>query len=392
MDTYTEVTYSNGISPYKLIINFDEKGDIVSLDMPRPSNFHAHLRSAELMNAVARDIMVWVKYLLVMPNTGPIDTITKMATYRNHLKKLAGDYGFEVEFIMTIYFTDKLTPCIVEYLSWLPFKCAVKYYPPHKGATTGSGSGIPLQDAPKTLLAMSKYGIRLLLHGESVYNKAGRELPHSEREGYFMKHEFLWLRESFPDLLICIEHASTKLAVDLVRSDTTGKTVATFTPHHLLFIDKDYECRSWRNHLKTMPFLKTGEDRNALVEFVTSGDKRAILGDDTAPHPSSTKAGSFEDASCGAWLPHSLSLYALVFKNAGALNERFVKFACLNGPNWWKLPRPNPSDIVRIVQETKLDIPEPTPIHDGPNGNDVVIPLGWTTENDRLKIGHALFQ
>lgn len=383
-------TYAEGISPYKLTVNLDSRGDIISLETPRPSNLHAHLRSAELMNAVARDIMVWVKYLLVMPNTGPIDTISKMVTYHNRLKEIKCEYGFEVEFIMTLYFTDQLTPRVVENLSWLPFKCAVKYYPPHKGATTESGFGIPLQDALETLQAMSEHGIRLLLHGESVYNKKGHELPHSEREGYFMQHEFPWLRESFPDLLICIEHASTKLAVDLIRSDTTGKTVATFTPHHLLFTDEDYERRSWRNHLKTMPFLKTAEDHEALVEFVTSGDKRVILGDDTAPHPSSTKVGSFDDASCGAWLPHSLSLYALVFKNAGALDERFVKFACLNGPDWWGLPRPNPTDTIRIVRETKLDVPEPTPIHGGPDGNDVVIPLGWTTEDDRLKIGHML--
>ena len=90
---------------------------------------------------------------------------------------------------------------------------------------------------------------------------------------------------TFPDLQISIEHASTAKAVELVRSDDSGKTVCTITPQHLLFTANElYQPDlSWRNHLKCMPYVKTPDDRDALVEFATSGDYRCFLGDDTAP-------------------------------------------------------------------------------------------------------------
>lgn len=384
-----EIVYKRDIDPFKMIVNLDSNGNIISLKIPRPSNFHSHLRFEDMMNAVARQIMVWVKYLLIMPNTGPIDTIDKMLKYWNQLLELSDQYGFEVEFIMTIYFTDQLTPQIIERLTELPFKCAVKYYPPHQGATTGSGAGIPLKDAPETLQAMSDYFVPLLIHGESVYDKYNRELPHAEREGYFVKNEYYLFRDTYPDMFNCFEHASTELAVKAIESDKSGKSVLTCTPHHLLFNIEEVMGLSYKNHLKIMPIEKTIRDQRVLNKFVTSGDPRAILGDDTAPHPSSAKVGTFEEAACGAWLPHSLSLYVLAFKRANALDERFVKFACLNGPDWWNLPRPDINDTVHIVRETEHDIPDPTPILGGPHEGDVIIPLGWTEENDRLKIGHV---
>ena len=56
------------------------------------------------------------------------------------------------------------------------------------------------------------------------------------------------------------------------------------------------------------------------------------------------------------------------------------------GPDWWNLPRPKSTDRIHIRVEQKSDIPEPTPV---PEINDIVIPLGWTQEPDRLRIGLA---
>jgi len=371
-----------------LQIERDNLGHILSIVMPRPSNFHAHLRTDTLMRAIAYDIMCWVKYLLVMPNTGPIDTVEKVVAYYYLLTKIAEARGLKPELIMTIYLTDRLTPAMVERLAKLPFKVAVKYYPPHKGATTGSGEGVPLSDVREGLRAMAEHKIRLLGHFESVYDKNGRELPHLEREEYFMLHEFPRLRDEHPELDINIEHASTALAIERVKEDSRGKTTCGFTPHHLFLTLPELMKKSWANHGRCMPTPKSQHNVDACLEFAASGDARAHLGDDTAAHLSATKQGPFDQAACGCWLPHSLSLYAMAFKRAGALDDRFVRFACYNGPDTWGLPRPLPEDTVKLVADDIHDIPEPTPV---PEKNDVVIPLGWTKEQDRLKVGLRLF-
>lgn len=369
-------------------IIYDSHDNIASIVMPRPSNFHAHVRADEIMRAVAHAIMCWVKYLLVMPNTGPIDTVEKVVGYYETLMRLAENLGVKPTLVMTVYLTGKLTPHMVERLARLPFKVAIKYYPPHPGATTGSGAGVPLSMVKPALKTMAECGIRLLGHFESVYDTHGRELPHEKREGYFMQHEFSRLREENPDLLINIEHASTVLAVEQVRHDKSGKTTCGFTPHHLLIPLNELMKKSWRNHGRCMPIPKTPEDVEACVDLATSGDPRAHLGDDTAPHLSATKEGlPFNEASCGCWLPHSLSMYALAFKKANSLDQRFVNFACYNGPDSWGLPRPSHNDTVMLVHDTEHDIPEPTPV---PELNDVIIPLGWTKEQDRLRIGLSL--
>lgn len=374
----------------KPIIVHRQHGKVAAIDMVRPSNFHAHARSGDMMKTVAHDLMWWVKYLLLMPNTGPIDTKSKAIDYYNQLLALRHELGFnnQVEFVMTVYLTNQLTERMVHELAALPFRVEVKYYPPHKGATTGAGLGIPLSEvSPQTWYAMIGVGMPLLGHFESVYDRDGNALDMSDREGYFMDYEFLPFREKWPDLHVNIEHASTAKAVAHVQNDESGKTTCGFTPHHLILTLDMLQQRSWANHGKCMPIPKGYDDMMACREFATSGDYRAALGDDTAPHPESAKRGDFWDSgvACGCWLPHSLALYAWAFEQAGALDQRFVDFACHNGARWRGLPLPDVEDRVLLVA-TENDIPEPLML---PN-QDRVIPLGWTEESDRLEVGLAL--
>lgn len=368
----------------------DENGTLKLIDMVRPSNFHAHARSGDMMQTVANDLMWWVKYLLLMPNTGPIDTKRKVIDYYNQLLSIRHDLGHEhVELIMTVYLTSKLDWRLVKDLAALPFKVEVKYYPPHKGATTGSGLGIPLMDVPDdTWRAMIDANMPLLGHFESVEDTHGNTIDMVDREGYFMDHEFLPFRERWPDLHVNIEHASTAKSVAHVNADKTGNTTCGFTPHHLILTIDNLRRRSWANHGKCMPIPKGYDDMMACREFAISGDRRANGGDDSAPHPESAKVGDFWDpaVACGCWLPHSLALYAWAFEQEKALDERFVAFACHNGALWRGLELPENSDRVRLVADTEHDIPDPLILPDG----DRVIPLGWTEEPDRLKIGLAM--
>ena len=202
-----------------------------------------------------------------------------------------------------------------------------------------------------------------------------------------MDHEFPTLRERVPNLRICIEHASTAKAVERVKEDPSGNTACGMTSHHLTLSIDYLMSMSWRNYGQCMPVLKGPDDVAACLAFATSGDPRVFLGDDNAPHPSRKKRGPFDKAACGCWVPHSLAIYAYAFEQAGALDDRFVQFACINGAKWRRLELPDLSDRVMLVAETERDIPDPLEV---PEIDDVVIPLGWTEEPDRWKIGLAL--
>lgn len=358
---------------------------IVSL---RQSNFHAHFRRDALMRAVTPIQLRGYKYVLAMPNTGPIRTIAEAGAYHDKLMAIAEKARMNKlsGILMTLYHTADITPAVVERIAKQKVVRAIKHYPHHPGATTGSGLGRPLEEAGDMLRAMEEAGVPLLGHFEAVHDKHGRELPHSEREGYFVENHLWKLRDKYPKLRICFEHCSTRKGVEFVTADRSGYTVCTITPQHLWFTAEDFDRYSWRNHLRCMPYVKTKDDRDVLVEFATSGDKRAIAGDDTAPHLSAAKNKPFEEAACGCYLPHAIALYAAKFLEHDAM-EYYEYFACLNGPRWWNLPIPSDDDTVIIRQETEHDIPDPTPV---PENGDVVIPLGWTTQADKLKVGYAL--
>ncbi len=180
-----------------LEVTRDMDGSFVTMTMRRPSNFHAHVRRGALMRAVAWPTMKFVKYLLIMPNTGPILTIADAERYRTELVSIRDEHVCHAEFIMTLYHTAKITPRVVLQMVNSPITYAVKHYPPYAGATTGSGLGIAL-DAPESvdmLKAMQENGVRLLGHFEDVYDNNGRELPHELRDAHCIENRVRRLRD-----------------------------------------------------------------------------------------------------------------------------------------------------------------------------------------------------
>lgn len=370
---------------------FESVSNIVML---RPSDLHAHFRSGSLMEAVVGPQTGPYRHLLAMPNNGLepgtiVSTVESMLAYRTKLYELARASGSSADFVVTMYLTDQTTPEVIEKMAWLQATgtpCAVKYYPPHKGATTNSGHGISLKEAAQmgTLAAMEQLGIRLLGHFESVTDHGDRELPHRERAGYFMAHEFPWLRETFPTLMICIEHASVIPAYEAVLADPSGHTVCTVTPQHLLFTAHDLKSRSWGNHLKCMPIVQGPGEIEMALACCSSGDRRFIAGTDTAPHLSQKKQGPIDDCASGCYTPHAMALYVEAFAGVWALDHRLVRFCSINGPAWWGLEFPRHDDCIVLQRPVTGDsIPDPTAV---PSENDFVIPLGWTTGSDRPRV------
>lgn len=358
---------------------------------PRPSDFHQHYRWGAMLKAVAPHNMRHIKYGLAMPNNGPgeggiVRTTTDALQVYHAIMDVRAQhryYRFDGP-ILTLYHTADVTPDVVTRIARSRFVRAIKDYPAH-GGTTNSGHGLPFDANDALAKACLDMRVRRLFHAEDVVDLQGNPLPHALREAHCIKERLWRFRDRFPGL-ICLEHASTREAIEFVKADTSGNTVMTVTPQHLLFTEEDFGRYSWKNHLRCMPYVKTEDDRQALLEFVTSGDPRCIAGSDTAPHPSILKNKPFEEAACGCWTPHAIALYALAFAQRGALDERFVKFMSLNGPDWWQLPRPTADDTITI-RAIADGIPDPTPL---PETQDVIIPLGWATEPDRYKLEFAL--
>lgn len=364
-------------------------GELDQIIMRRWSNFHLHCRTGPVMHAVVPQIMRTVKYGLWMPNIDPpILTLEDADRYDHEVQAIIRQHRLKAETIKTLYLNKHITPTMIEQMAGM--KIGIKYYPPVHGATTGSGHGIPLEECHDVLLAMQEYRIPLLGHFESVVDQAGNTLPHREREGYFAKHTFPWLRERYPELLICCEHITTRAFVEHIKSDTRGKTVGTITPQGLLFheVDGAIPNYSWAPHLKCMPIVKPKEDQEAVLAFAASGDLRVFAGDDTAPHVASKKkAETFDGIASGCWLPHSPALYALAFKRVSAIGSNFERFMSLNGPRWWGLEPPS-ADETMVIMRVKDGTPDPLKV---PELGETIVPMGFSTQPDRFKPGFEAF-
>ena len=119
--------------------------------------------------------------------------------------------------------------------------------------------------------AMQEVDMVLNLHGEvpsdpttntHVLNAESRFLPHLHK-----------LHSAFPRLRIVLEHATTRAAVEAVKS--CGPTVAcTITAHHLALTVDDWAGQSW-HYAKPVP--KYPDDREALREVVKEGTDFGFL-------------------------------------------------------------------------------------------------------------------
>jgi dihydroorotase len=208
---------------------------------------------------------------------------------------------------------------------------------------------------------MEKIGIPLLMHGEEV----DPEVDVFDREAVWIERRLQPWTKDFPGLKFVLEHISSKIAVDYIRS-AAPQVGATITPYHLTHNRTDWLGWGNRPYLYCMPVIKTEADRRALVEAATSGDKCFFLGTDSAPHPVERKlavvgsAGLFNS-------PVAIEQYTKVFEQAGAL-DKLEGFTSLNGPLHYGLPA-NVESIT--LERSTWTAPEEIRI-DGPEGRALV--------------------
>ncbi|XVF14581.1 hypothetical protein REPUB_Repub09cG0073200 [Reevesia pubescens] len=282
----------------------------MELTLTQPDDWHLHLRDGDLLQAVAPHSANHYGRAIVMPNLRPPITTTAAAiAYRESiLKAVPADSNFTP--LMTLYLTDKTSPDEIKLARRSGVVFAVKVYP--AGATTNSQDGVTdlFGKCLAVLEEMVEQNMPLLVHGEVTDSN----IDVFDREKVFIDSVLQPLIQRLPKLKVVMEHITT---MDAVK------------------------------------FVESGQEGQAIVSAVTSGNKRFFLGTDSAPHERQRK-----ECPCGCAgiynAPVALSLYAKVFEEAGAL-DKLEAFTSFNGPDFYGLPR-NKSKIK--LMKTSWKVPE----------------------------------
>jgi dihydroorotase len=308
------------------------------ITITRPDDWHLHVRDGEALKAVVPHTAAQFGRAIIMPNLRPpITTAAQALAYRERIQA-AVPRGLSFQPLMTLYLTDNLPPEEIRRAKDAGV-AAVKLYP--AGATTNSDAGVTdMRKTYKTLEAMQREGLVLLVHGEVT----SPEIDLFDREAAFIDTQLIPLRRDFPELKIVFEHITTREAAQYVHSSDRF-TGATITAHHLLYNRNAIFAGGIRPHYYCLPVLKREVHRLALVEAATCGSSKFFLGTDSAPHPAHLKEHASGCAGC--YTAHAaIELYAEAFDNAKAL-DKLEGFASFYGADFYGLPRNNGTMTLR---------------------------------------------
>ena len=303
---------------------------LTTLTIPRPDDWHVHLRDGAVMAGVAAHTARQFARAIVMPNLSPpITTAAAAAAYRARiLAALPAGAAFTP--LMTCYLTDGIDPDELEHGFAAGVFTAAKLYPAH--ATTGSAHGVTDIAAIRPALErMQRLGMPLLVHGEVT----DPDVDIFDREAVFIERVFVPLVQDLPELKVVFEHITTAQAVQFV-ADAPATVAATITPQHLHINRNAMFAGGIRPHAYCLPVAKRELHRLALRQAATSGSAKFFLGTDSAPHGVAAK-----ESACGCAgifnAAYALESYVTVFDEEGAL-DRFEAFASRNGPAFYGLP------------------------------------------------------
>jgi dihydroorotase len=301
-----------------------------TISLTRPDDWHLHVRDGAVLRTVVPHTAAQFGRAVIMPNLRPpVTTAAQAVAYRERIRA-AVPAGMKFEPLMTLYLTDNLSPEEIKRAKAAGV-VAAKLYP--AGATTNSDAGVTdLRKIYKTLEAMQREGLLLLVHGEVT----SPDIDLFDREAVFIDTQLIPLRRDFPELKIVFEHITTREAAQYVR-DADRFLGATLTAHHLLYNRNALFTGGIRPHYYCLPVLKREAHRVALLEAATSGHPRFFLGTDSAPHPAQLKEHATGCAGC--YTAHAaMELYAEAFDAVGALKQ-LEAFASFNGADFYGLPR-----------------------------------------------------
>jgi dihydroorotase len=301
-----------------------------TITLTRPDDWHLHVRDGAALNTVVPHTAAQFGRAIIMPNLKPPVTTAEQALAYKARIQAAVPAGVQFEPLMTLYLTDNLPADEIARAKDAGV-VAAKLYP--AGATTNSDAGVTdLRKTYKTLEAMQKAGLLLLVHGEVTSS----DIDLFDREAVFIDTQLIPLRQDFPELKIVFEHITTKEAAQYV-ADSDRFTAASITAHHLLYNRNAIFTGGIRPHYYCLPVLKRETHRQALVQAATGGNAKFFLGTDSAPHPAHLKEHASGCAGC--YTAHAaMELYAQAFDAVGAL-DKLEGFASFHGADFYGLPR-----------------------------------------------------
>jgi len=303
---------------------------IQTLTLTRPDDWHLHVRDGDALATVVPHSAAQFGRAIIMPNLRPPVTSTEAALAYKARIQAAVPAGVAFEPLMTLYLTDKLPPDEIQRAKDAGV-VAAKLYP--AGATTNSDAGVTdIRNTYKTLEAMQRAGLLLLVHGEVT----SPEIDLFDREAVFIDQQLIPLRRDFPELKIVFEHITTREAAQYVQ-ESDRFLGATLTAHHLLYNRNAIFTGGIRPHYYCLPVLKRETHRQALLAAATSGNPKFFLGTDSAPHAVHLKEHASGCAGC--YTAHAaMELYAQAFDSVNAL-DKLEGFASFFGADFYGLPR-----------------------------------------------------
>jgi len=324
-----------------------------TLTLTRPDDWHLHVRDGAALHTVVPHTAAQFARAIIMPNLRPpVTTAAQALAYQARIQA-AVPAGVAFQPLMTLYLTDNLPPEEIG-RARAAGVVACKLYP--AGATTNSDAGVTdLRKTYRTLEAMQREGLLLLVHGEVT----SPDIDLFDREAVFIERQLAPLRRDFPELKIVMEHITTREAAQYV-AEADRFLGATITAHHLLYNRNALFTGGIRPHYYCLPVLKREVHRQALVAAATSGSPKFFLGTDSAPHPAHLKEHASGCAGC--YTAHAaMELYAEAFDAAGAL-DRLEGFASFYGADFYGLPR---NSGTLTLRRQAWQAPEAYPFGDG---------------------------
>ncbi|MDF1608755.1 dihydroorotase [Hoeflea sp. YIM 152468] len=342
---------------------------MVEITIPKPDDWHLHLRDGAMLEGVLPYSARHFARAIIMPNLmPPVVTGADAQAYRDRIMA-ALPKGMQFKPLMTLYLTEGTDAADVARAHTSGLVTAVKLYP--AGATTNSNSGVrDLAKVMPVLEKMAEIGMPLCIHGEV----ADPSVDIFDREAVFIDTVLDPLRRTLPQLKMTLEHVTTSNGVDYVMA-ADANLAASITTHHLMINRNAILAGGIKPHYYCLPVAKRESHRLALRKAATSGDSRFFLGTDSAPHVDPLK-----ECACGCagifTSINTLSCLAHVFEEDNAL-DRLEKFAGLNGPAWYGLPV-NGETVTLIKRDQPVSFPSRIETGDGPvTVFDPRVPIHW---------------
>ncbi|RUO50246.1 dihydroorotase [Pseudidiomarina aquimaris] len=301
------------------------------LTLPRPDDWHLHLRDEELLATTVPATAKVFGRAVIMPNlVPPVTTVEQALDYRQRiLAQRPADSAFRP--LMALYLTQQTSVDTVRAAAENAEVIGFKLYP--SGATTNSAAGVTdIEALDEVFAAMAELQVPLLVHGEVT----AAEIDIFDREKVFIDTKLRPLLARHPKLKLVLEHITTGDAVDFVLEQGSN-VAATITPQHLLMNRNDLLVGGIRPHNYCLPILKRREHQEALQRAAVSGSPKFFLGTDSAPHGQSKKEAACGCAGCYS-APAAIELYAEFFERMNAL-DKLADFASHFGADFYGYER-----------------------------------------------------